>query len=418
MPTAVPTAVWTVLVATALLGVVVAALGSRMRRLPISEPLLALVVGVALGPQVTGALGLPTAVEDPALLEEAAAPLLVVSVMAIALRYDAGTVRRRAAPVALLLAVVMPLMALASTGIAVVAGTSAALALVLGCCLCPTDPVLSSSVVTGDPAERDLPGRTRQVLSLESGANDGLALPLVLIALAVAAAPTGPETTVALAREVGGAVLLGLAAGVGAAYAVRAGERFGAADGASVVVFTVVLALGVLGAARLLGVSAVIASFVTGLALNVVESHDDRTRELEVDEALNRFAVLPFFLLLGAALPWEEWGRHGWALAVVVAGVLLLRRLPWLLALARPLRLHRRDAVFLGWFGPIGVSAVFYLADAAAHLPAAEAAELLALGTAVVAASTVVHGLTSSPGRTAYAAARDRHAPAPGERGA
>ncbi|NYG54642.1 cation:proton antiporter [Nocardioides perillae] len=413
-----PTSVWTVLAATVLLGVVVAALGSRLRRLPVSEPLLALLVGVALGPQVAGWLVVPTAVADPALLEELAAPLLVVSVMAIALRYAAGTARRRWAPVTLLLAVVMPLMALASTGIAVAAGTAASLALVLGCCLCPTDPVLSSSVVTGGPAERDLPSRTRQLLSLESGANDGLALPLVLVALAVAAAPTGSETALAVLREVGGAVLLGLAAGFGAAYAVRAGERFGSADGASVVLFTVVLALGVLGAARLLGVSAVIASFVAGLALNALETHGDRTREVQVDEALNRYAVLPFFLVLGAALPWAAWGRQGWALAAVVVGVLVLRRLPWLLALARPLRLRRRDAVFLGWFGPIGVSAVFYLADAAARLPAAEATELVALGTAVVAASTVVHGLTSAPGRTAYAAARDRDAPAPGERGA
>ena len=78
---------------------------------------------------------------------------------------------------------------------------------------------------------------------------------------------------------------------------------------------------------------------------------------------------------------------------------------PLVLLLRRPLRLAWRDAVFLGWFGPIGVSAVFYLTLLAERLPAADATPVLAAGTAVVAASTVVHGVTSSPGRRLYARA-------------
>lgn len=401
--------VWYLLATVAVLGLVVATLGARMRRLPLSEPLLALVTGVVLGPQVAGLVVVPTLDADPHLLHEAAGPLLAVSVMAVALRYPWGAVRSRVTPVAVLLAVVMPLMALAGAAVVgVVAGTGLALALVVGCALCPTDPVLSSSVVTGGPAEEDLPGRTRQLLSLESGANDGLALPLVLVALAVAAAPTGAETAVLVVREVGGALVLGAVAGGVAALAVRRGERHGAADGASVVLFSIVLALGTLGAAHLLGVGGVLAVFVAGLVLNALEDTDDRASEVEIDEALNRFAVLPFFLLLGASLPWAAWRDLGWVAVAVAVGVLVLRRLPWLLLLARPLRLRLRDAVFLGWFGPVGVSAVFYLTESAIELPSQEATRVLALGAAVVVASTLAHGLTSSPSRGAYVVAARR----------
>ena len=75
----------------------------------------------------------------------------------------------------------MPATALISTGLtAAILGVTLGAALLLGTAICPTDPVLASSVVTGKPAEEDLPARDRQILSLESGANDGLALPLVL----------------------------------------------------------------------------------------------------------------------------------------------------------------------------------------------------------------------------------------------
>lgn len=81
-------------------------------------------------------------------------------------------------PSAVLLLVAMPLAAVLTGVVAVLAGLPLVLAAVLGACLCPTDPVLASSVVTGMPAERDVPGRLRRLLTTESGANAGLALPL------------------------------------------------------------------------------------------------------------------------------------------------------------------------------------------------------------------------------------------------
>lgn len=394
-----------VLVTVGLLGLLVATLSARLRELPLSEPLLALAVGAALGPAATGLVDLPAVTERSEELHEITRVLLAISVMAVALRYPARDAWRLRGALALLLLVVMPLMALATTVVAWPLGLGLAAAFALGCALCPTDPVLASSVVTGTPAERDLPARTRQVLSLESGANDGLALPLVLLALVPLGLATGGETGVEIAREVLGALVLGVVAGWVAGRAIRSGERHGATDAAPVLVFTLVLALGVLGAAELLDVGGVLAVFVAGLTLNATDPDGDRMHAVVLDEAINRFVLLPGFVVLGGVLPWAAWRDLGWALLLVVAGALLLRRLPWVLLLRRPLRLAWRDAVFLGWFGPIGVSAVFYLTLLAERLPAADATPVLAAGTAVVAASTVVHGVTSSPGRRLYARA-------------
>lgn len=202
------------LVATGALAVVVVALSRLIRSLPVSEPLVALLVGVVLGPQVLVALDVPPLTQEWKHLHEVSRLLLALSVVAVALRYPSEAVRRQWRPVALLLLVVMPLMGVTTAALsAAVLGAGLGAAVLLGAALAPTDPVLASSVVTGRPAEETLPDRDREVLSLESGANDGLAFPLVLAALAVAAPLTAGAATAEAAYAVAGAIALGGAFG-------------------------------------------------------------------------------------------------------------------------------------------------------------------------------------------------------------
>ncbi len=390
-----------VLVAAGALGLVVAALSGRVRRWPVSEPVLALALGVLLGPELLGVLTAPPLTEDTAWVHTATRLLLAISVMAVALRYPVRDARARLRPVLLLLVVAMPAMAVVSAGLAgLLLGVGLGTAALIGTALCPTDPVLASSVVTGGPAEEDLPARDRQILSLESGANDGLALPLVLIALAVAGGDSIGAALVESLWQVVGATLLGVPAGWLGGRALRAGREHGSADAGSRLLFTAVLAFAVLGAAGLAHVDGILAVFVAGLAFNHVATGPDRTDDVSVDEAVNRFLVLPLFVALGIVLPWSGWADLGWRGAALALGVLLLRRLPIVWLLRRALGLERPDAAFLGWFGPIGVSALFYLAMEAERLDVTPT--VLAAGSLVVAASTVVHGLTAAPGRVLY----------------
>jgi NhaP-type Na+/H+ or K+/H+ antiporter len=397
------------LLAGGVLAIGVAALSSRLRRLPISEPLLGLLVGIVLGREVTGALDVAPLTEDSTWTHTATRLLLAISVMSIALRYPFGAARSRWRAVLLLLAVAMPAMALITAGLsAALLGVGLGAAALLGAALCPTDPVLASNVVTGTPAEEDLPARDRQILSLESGANDGLALPLVLLAIAVAGPVTGGDAALESLWQVAGAVVVGLALGWLAGRALRFGEEHGATDPGPLALFTAVLAFAVLGLSGLIEVDGVLAVFVCGLSFNLVATGSERTTDVPIDEAVNRFLVLPLFIAVGAALPWGAWADLGWQGPALAVAVLLLRRLPVLLLLRRPLRLGRPDAVHLGWFGPIGVSALFYLSLEAEHLVAGTT--VLAAGTLVVAASTVVHGLTAAPGRVLYRKAAGRGA--------
>jgi NhaP-type Na+/H+ or K+/H+ antiporter len=403
------------LVAVGLLGLVVAALSARIRRLPFSEPLLAVLVGVLVGPEVLGLLPVAPITTDDATVHDTARLLLAVSVMGVALRYPFDAVRQRLRPVSILLLLAMPAMALVSAGLSMwILGATVSAALLLGTAVCPTDPVLASSVVTGKPAEEGLPARNRQILSLESGANDGLALPFVLVAIAVAGPMTAGEAVTEMLWQVLGAVALGAAAGWLGGRALRLGQAHGATAHGPMLLLTILLALLVLGLSGIWHLDGVLTAFVAGLAFNRTSTGGERKVEVELDEAVNRFVVLPFFVLIGATIPWAVWQELGWPAVVLAVAVLLFRRLPVLLLLKRPLGLGWADATFLGWFGPIGVSAVFYLILEAKELGASDT--VTGAGIMIVVASTVVHGLTSSPGRVLYQRVTSpprQHAPEP-----
>ena len=273
--------------------------------------------------------------------------------------------------------------------------------------MCPTDPVLASSVVTGKPAEEHLPLRMRQVLSAESGANDGLALPLVLLGIALVAGHSLGHAALDGLYQVVVGIAVGLVAGRAMSYAASRSD----VDRGSWLVFTLVLAVAVLGIARVLEADGVLAVFVAGLAYNYTVGEDQVGPQDTIDEAVNRYLVIPLFLLLGVELPWSEWAVLGWGAVVLPVAVLLLRRPPVLLALARPLGLRLRDAAFLGWFGPIGVSALFYVT--LSEEEGVTDPRLWAVVSLVVAASTVAHGVSSAPGRHLYRRAAERPAQAP-----
>ena len=382
------------------LAVALAAVSGKMRQLPLSEPLLALLLGVLVGPEVLGLLDLPTG-ERSALLEEAARVLLAVSLIGVALRYPVRRLRPILTPTAVIVGVGMLAMAALTAGLAwLVLGLPLALAALLGACVAPTDPVLASSVVTGKPAEQGLPARTRQLLSMESGANDGLALPLVLLGVALVLGHSLGSTALHGLYDVGAAVVVGVVIGLLAGRAVSWAVSRDDVDEGPSLLFTLVLAIAVLGVARVAKADGILAVFVAGLAYNYSVAQGEVGPQNTIDEGVNRYLVLPVFLLLGVELPWSDWADLGAAAVVLPVAVLLLRRLPVLLALARPLGLRWRDAVFLGWFGPIGVSALFYLLFS--HAEGVTDPRLWTAGTLLIAASTLVHGVSSVPGRRVY----------------
>lgn len=386
----------------------VGTLSAHLDRWSVSPPLLALVVGVVAGPQVTGLASIPAS-EAPHVLHVAAKLLLAVALMAIALRYPIRDVRAHRREVTWLLVLVMPVM-VAVTGLAATwtLGLPLGVAAVLGAALAPTDPVLASGIVTGASAEEAIPSRDRQVLSIESGANDGLAQPFVVLALAWALGDPLDTALATAAYEVVGALAVGAAAGYAAGRALRWAERHREITGSERSLYTLVLAAFLLGATSTLGMDGLLAVFVGGLAHSAATTAEDRRSEVSIDEPMSQFLVVPVFVLLGVALPWSDWGALGWGGVGLVAAALLLRRPPIVLLLRPLLGATRAHVVWLGWFGPIGVAALFYLGHA--HGEGVTDPTVWAAGTLVIAVSTVVHGLTAGAGRRLY---RDRGATSP-----
>ena len=167
------------LVALALIGV--AAVSGRLSGTPITPTMLFVAFGLLVGPQVLGGIDLASSGSTVRVLAEATLALVLFTDAA---RIDLGTLRRTFdVPVRLLgvgLALTILLGAVAAA--AVFGELSIEEALILGVVLAPTDAALGQAVVT----EPRVPARIRQGLNVESGLNDGICVPLLFAAVAVA----------------------------------------------------------------------------------------------------------------------------------------------------------------------------------------------------------------------------------------
>lgn len=373
----------------------------------LSEPLLALLAGVLIGPAAFDLLDLTGLGNQEMILQQAALLTLGIALMGTALRLPVSYISGNWRSLAVLLGLVMPLMWLSgSLLVYLILGLPFLVAVLIGAIITPTDPVVAGTIVTGDVADEYLPEHLKHTISAESGFNDGLAYPFVL--LPVLMLTLQPDEVLShwlvntILWAVGAAVVLSALAGYGTGKAMKWAQAKETTEHTSLLSVSLALTLTALGAAELLGLNSVLAVFVAGIAFNAAasggpeESTDALERKGRVQEAVTRFFDLPIFVLLGMALPWEGWLELGWAGPILAVAVLLLRRLPAVLMLKPLLRQMRgrEDVLFLGWFGPIGAAALYY---ATLSLDRVGAEEVWVVGSLVICASLLAHGLTATP---------------------
>jgi sodium/hydrogen antiporter len=373
-------------------------------RLPISEPLLALMVGVFIGLGAYRHLYAVGQVASRDFVHEFAEITLAIALMTTALQVPAGYLRRHWRGALILLGIGMPAMWIASSAIVyLVLGLPIGIAVYAGAAITPTDPVLASTIVSGDVAEDNIPARIRHLVTVESGANDGLAYGFALLPLALFSMQPhdtiGDWAAYTAVWAVGGAILCGAALGVAAGTLTNWSLARRATEHSSFLGLTLALSLVTLGALKLAGTDAILGVFAAGLAFSA--TLDYRGHQLERAEhlqaAVERFFDLPVFIVLGAILPWQQWLAMGWRAIVLTTAVLLFRRIPVVLALTPVLgkSLQRvSESLFVGWFGPIGISALFY---ATLEIPDGVASAVWAPITLVIVASIVAHGVTATP---------------------
>ena len=378
-----------------------------VKRLWLSVPLLALLAGVLLGPEVLAVLEPERLRGEHKVLEELARATLAVSLVGTALQITKADLRqiwKRAA--SLLTVAMLGMWLLTSLGAWLVLGLPLWVALLLGAILTPTDPVVASTLVTGRLAEANLPRWLRRSLQLEAGANDGLALVFVLVPALVLTLPGDDVGTIAgeAAGQVALALGVGAAVGALAAKLVDVAADHHATSGGFFLVSALALALLTLGAVHALGGTGILGSFVAGLTFSLMleERHADELEQTQ--EGLHQLLVVPVFLLFGSMLPWDAWIGLGWAgLAFAVWALVVRRPAAAALALAvAPVDTPRRGVAFLSWYGPLGVAAIYY-ALFVERYGLDEFERVFAASTLAIAVSVLVFSLTATPGVRRYA---------------
>ncbi len=382
--------------------VLVLALGSRrLSASPIPPTLLALLVGVVLGPQLLDFID-PSEIGDRTTILELAARLtLGIALVGVALRLPREFPLQHWRSMAVLLGFGMPLMWLASTALVhLILDLPFWLSALIGAALTPTDPVAASAIVTSSLARRVVPDSVRHAISMESGLNDGLGYPFVFIAFLMMTLPAGEAIgrwlTHTLLWEVGMATLLGLAIGAAAGKLLTRFQSLNAVESDSRLAYTAALALLAIGLGRLIQTDEVLLVFGAGMGFDQVVSAKERDNEELGQEAVNRFFSIPVFALFGTTIPWDGWLELGWKGPLLIAAVLLLRRPPVLLLLrpAIPLLGRMPEALFVGWFGPIAVSALYYATLMERRLEEPIIWHVVSL---LVFASVLVHGVSGGP---------------------
>lgn len=397
------------------LSVVLLGLSSKVVKTHALSPvLLAIGVGVLVGPLALDVVDPVSEVPRHVLLEQVGRLALAMSVVDIALRLRPADLRVDALRLGVLLAVVMPGMwLLTSLGAGIVLGLPLALALLVGACLTPTDPAVASALATGTLPNRLLPRRVRMSLQGEAAANDGLALPFVVFAGLLATTPFGEALPEALAEA---GTQVGIAIGVGAATGwllMQLVEWAGVHRLAEEDWFPLVasgLAAAVLALVHLLGGTGVLGAFVAGLVFSEGLPEGLREPIHVVHRSLTKVALTVVFLGFGTVLPvdrwWPELGAAGVGFA---AWVLVLRRLPVAFPAVRAARTGPLSAAFIGWAGPLGIAGIYYLAFAHRYgLPEYE--RLFLAGTLAITVSVVAQAATAGFLVQAYARATGHEA--------
>ncbi|GAA5896262.1 hypothetical protein JCM8208_001828 [Rhodotorula glutinis] len=403
-------------------------------RLLMSSALIALCVGIAVGP-----IGLDwispwqwTSFDEEErrnLTFQIMRVVIGIQVMFAGIDLPAAYLRREARSLFMLLGPIMTAGWFISAGFILlfVPALTFLEALAISACITPTDPILANAIVKGRYAEKHVPKAVRDIISAESGANDGLGFPFLFIALNLMQRSNhGRDIGQSIAHwivttwlyQIFMSCAIGAVIGFLAAKSLKFCHARQLVDHESFLAYGVGLALFTLGVVGILGSDDILACFVAGNSLTWhdfyrIEKHEHEDTFQDVIDGLLDTAT---FIYIGALIPWSEFSSEylvPWRLVLFAICILLFRRLPAMLLLYRyiPALEGLKEGLFAGWFGPIGVSALYYAILALETLPEERVVLREVIFPVVIfmaMSSTIVHGITIPLAKAPLAIARTK----------
>ena len=380
--------------------IVFAAVSRRLTESLISAPMVFLAVGLLIGP-----LGFDIVVPpDGHLIKLIAELTLVLVLFSDAVGIDLKVVcKERGLPIRLL-TIGMPLC----IGFGALAGllTFPEIffweAAILAVILAPTDAALGQAVMTNP----NLPQRIRQALNIESGLNDGVALPLIFMMLAIACGTAGivPDDyegqpwvywSQFLALQLIAAPVIGLAIGWLGGLILSNAQRRAWSNDKLLGLAMVGIALLAFSAAELLHSSGLIASFVAGLVVGTRERAIAHQLH-DFTEAEGQILTLLTFMLFGAVLFPSSLQHITWAtLGYALLSLTLVRMIPVIIAcMGNGLKIQ--TTLFMGWFGPRGLASILLILLVVQQSELRHIDQITAAAMLTVVLSIILHGLSAA----------------------
>jgi NhaP-type Na+/H+ or K+/H+ antiporter len=382
------------------------AFSARLERFDVTAPITFVMAGLLLTHGPLAVLGVTPSHEAVKVLAEAT---LVLVLFSDASRVGLRDLRAELGLCLRLLGIGLPLTIGLGTllALALFGGINIWLALLIGAALAPTDAALGAGVMVN----RAVPARIRRLINVESGLNDGIATPFVLIAVA-GAATAAHETGTGLGRAVAELALglaVGVAAGGAGGWLVRLARRRGwAAEGFA---GAAVLGLAVCAYASAVALhgNGFIAAFTGGLAFGSAAGRRGEPLVPFVEET-GALVSLLVWLAFGAVAVVPMFEHLTWQLVVyAVLSLTVIRMAPVALALAGA-RLGWATTAFVAWFGPRGLASVVFALLALEDLGEKAASPAVAVITVTVLLSVIAHGASSEPLARRYGAVAARAA--------
>lgn len=390
-----------ILAITALLFLLFGALSKRLETGSVTAPMLCVLFGLLSGPLGFGWADLPLDSEVITIIGEIA---LAVILFSDSSGVDRTSLRTTWKLPARLLGIGLPLTMVAGTLAAIPLFPDVPLAWlgILACILAPTDAALGIAVVQSPL----VPERIRDTLNVESGLNDGIALPPILMLMAFLGSGHGGDASghawlVDAAKELGLGALLGAAIGRFGGRLLDHAWRRGWMNETFIRLVAPGLAVFIFSSANLLTLNGFVAAYFGGLFLGVEErAFRHQVREFgEADGTQFSLFVFLIFGLMMLPIAAPLWDLR--AVAYALASLTVVRMLPTMISLLGS-GLDRTTVAFVGWSGPRGIASVLYLSLVIDRFGFQGQERIFSVVVLTVLLSILLHGASAAPSTSAY----------------
>ncbi len=280
-------------------------------------------------------------------------------------------------------------------------------AALLAAILAPTDAALGQAVVSNPR----VPVRIRQSLNIESGLNDGIVLPMILILISITGAEEQRQSASFWIKFSAYQVILGPIVGIFVGYVggklVELSSRKNWMSREFQDISALGLSLLAFSAAELIGGNGFISAFTAGLTLGNTARSICRCL-YEFGETEGQLLTLITFMIFGAFMILPELSGLNWRIVLyAVLSLTVIRMIPVALSMIG-LRLRFSTILFLGWFGPRGIASILFALLLLEESNIPHGSEIFTVVMITVLFSVFAHGITSVPGANLYAGAIEK----------